>query len=446
MLERKNRFLEQSNKWRTYQSSLQRKADVRQTCRRIPGYTLVLFVLLLINYGVFWLLDMTLIPPETPKTPLFPKGDETLDKSALRKIFLKIQCTNALENEYTLTAGEKTYMVGTSLNPSLQGFILNRIDRKNSRYFGFIAMDPNTGRILSMISYDKYDQVDDICPLPDFPAASLFKIVTAAAAIETCGYTSSTPVTYNGNKYSLYKSQLKDANNRYTRRLSFQKAFADSVNPVFGKIGATHLGGPTMASYAEAFGFNRRFDFEIPVQPSRIHINNDPYNWAEVACGFNRQTLISPLHAALMIAAILNNGRLMEPSVIDRISADNQTIYQRSSHEIMQVVRPDTAGTLQALLNETISSGTAARSFRGAKTDRILSKLNIGGKTGSINNNTAHIKYDWFTGFAKETHGSENLVVSVLVVHKDFIGIRAAQYARMAIKDYFEHYYAVSKS
>ncbi len=438
---------EESGKWRSYQSRLQQKAGIHQTYRRIPGYALLLAVLILINNGVFRLLDTPPISQDAQSASLFTKPMKTVDKAVLKQFFNQIHCTNQTQNEYRLSVGQTTYQIATSLDVSLQDLILKNIDRKNSRYFGFIAMDPDTGRILSMVSYDQYGEVADICALPDFPAASLIKIVTAAAAIETCGYSGTTLVTYNGNKYSLYKSQLKDIHNRYTHQMPFREAFADSVNPVFGKIGARYLGPSIMASYAEAFGFNRQFDLEIPMKPSQIHINEDPYNWAEVACGFNRSTLISPLHAALMIAAITHNGQLLEPTVIDRISVDDQTIYQRSPRAMAQVIRSDTASALQAMMTETISSGTAAKSFRGAKKDKILSRLSIGGKTGSINGNgDAHIKYDWFAGFAAETQGSKKVVVSALVVHKNFIGLRSAQYARMAMKEYFRQYYASSNS
>ena len=96
-------------------------------------------------------------------------------------------------------------------------------------------------------------------------------------------------------------------------------------------------------------------------------------------------------------------------------------------------------------MNASITSGTASKSFSGFKKDRILSKLRIGGKTGSINKNAQHLKYDWFTGFAEEKSGSKKIVTTVLVVHEKYIGIRAARYSRMAIKEYFKNYYANAK-
>ena len=57
------------------------------------------------------------------------------------------------------------------------------------------------------------------CLSNEFPAASIFKIVTAAAAIEKCGFNSETVLTYNGDKYTLYRSQLKERKNRYAHMM-----------------------------------------------------------------------------------------------------------------------------------------------------------------------------------------------------------------------------------
>ncbi|MGB9499309.1 MAG: penicillin-binding transpeptidase domain-containing protein [Dissulfuribacterales bacterium] len=410
--------------------------------RRIPGYAVLLCVLVLIVYGVFTLPNKMLFVPGETHSRIFADNIENFDKRTLQKINRMMPFTNVTNKRFALSTGGKTYEIRSSLSPSLQNFIIEHIDRKNSRFFAFVAIEADTGRILSMVSYDKNNPDSDICTNPDYPAASLFKIITSAAAIEKFGFNCNTPVTFNGNKYTLYKTQLKDRLNKYTNRISFKEAFADSINPVFGKIGIHLLGKSALETYATAFGFNKTFDFEIPLKPSCLTINDDPYNWAEIACGFNNKTRISPLHGALMVSIILNDGKLIEPTLIDNIIRDNQMVYQRNSHAAAQIIKPHTSITLKKLMNASITSGTASKSFSGFKKDSILSKLNIGGKTGSINNNAQHLKYDWFEGFAEEKNGLKKIITSVLVVHDKYIGIRAARYSRMAIKEYFKNYYA----
>ena len=72
----------------------------------------------------------------------------------------------------------------------------------------------------------------------------------------------------------------------------------------------------------------------------------------------------------------------------------------------------------------------------------MLSRLKLGGKTGSIYNRAHDARFDWFVGFATEKKGPEKMVVAVMVAHEDYIGTRAGQYARMTIEHYFKDYFA----
>ena len=91
---------------------------------------------------------------------------------------------------------------------------------------------------------------------------------------------------------------------------------------------------------------------------------------------------------------------------------------------------------------ETILGGTARRAFKGAEKDSTLSRLEMGGKTGSLSNRENTVRYDWFTGFAKEKNGEKSLALAVVVGHRKYIGTRAATYARIMFKHYFNSYFA----
>ena len=439
---KKNTY-DHANKWRDYQSQLKKKDETRRSYRRIPFYAVLLCLLLLAGNGLFALLDKSL-EVQQKNISFISTNEQTgqFDKNTVQRIVRQFSFETCSDKNVELTTGGTTYQIETSINPCLQEFIIDHIDRKNSRYFGFVALEPATGRILSMVSYDKTGKDANICITPDYPAASLFKIITAAAVIEKCDFNCNTPVTFNDNKYTLYKNQLKDRVNKYTNQITFAESFAGSVNPVFGKIGKNRLGKSTLENYAAAFGFNKTFNFEIPLNPSTMSVSEDPYNWAEIASGFNNDTLISPMHGALFVSSIVNDGKLVEPTIIDEIDQNDQVVYHRNSHKMSDVIKPHTANTLKKLMNKTIVSGTASKSFSKFKKDKVLTRLNIGGKTGSINNNAQHLKYDWFAGFAEEKNGSNQIVIAVLVVHQDYIGTRAASYSRMAIKEYYKNYYA----
>jgi cell division protein FtsI/penicillin-binding protein 2 len=88
-------------------------------------------------------------------------------------------------------------------------------------------------------------------------------------------------------------------------------------------------------------------------------------------------------------------------------------------------------------MEATVRYGTAKKAFSGFQKDPVLSKCNLGGKTGSIYNREHDLRFDWFVGFADLKNGDKKMAISVVVAHEEFIGIRAAAYARMAIKKYY---------
>ncbi len=92
-------------------------------------------------------------------------------------------------------------------------------------------------------------------------------------------------------------------------------------------------------------------------------------------------------------------------------------------------------------MKATIYRGTARKEFRGYRRDKILSKLNLGGKTGSIGSRSVNnVRYDWFVGFAEEKKGDRKIVLSIVVAHEKFIGKRAGYYAKIAIRKYFKNH------
>jgi cell division protein FtsI/penicillin-binding protein 2 len=338
-----------------------------------------------------------------------------------------------------LHCSDRSFSLETSLDRGLQGYMLKKIRSSQSPMIGFVAIDPPTGRILSMIDSKKVDAVKSVCLSSQFPAASIFKIVSAAAAIDGCQFSADTKLTYNGRRHTLYKNQLTHQTNRYTNKVSLKTSFARSINPVFGKLGIYRLKRELLEEYASRFGFNQPIDFELTLQPSQISVGDDPYHWAELTCGFNRETLISPVHGAMMAASIVNDGKLMEPTIIQRITDnEKETVYAGPMSIMRQVISRKASQEMKALMAATISCGTCRRTFRGYRRDPVLSKLLIGGKTGSINNKTDELHYDWFVGFCAETKGTRKLALAVLVVHDKLLRARAQEFARLAMRYYFK--------
>jgi cell division protein FtsI/penicillin-binding protein 2 len=435
--------------WKAYQERLRRQhfpAGRSRLDRGRPWLVVGLLILALAGIGWVWTAGINTetdvaaadsIPAqETEKAP------ELIEKADVHILLGKTPLINLKTNPIKVDFDGHPYQVSTSLDLGLQQYLLKRMDRVNSRYIGIVAMEPDTGRILVMAGFNKINPGQDPCRMAEYPAASLFKIITAAAAVEEKGYTAGSRFKFNGYKHTLYKRQLTNKTNRYTNSISLRDSFAQSVNPVFGKIGALILDRETLEAYGDAFAFNRQVDFELGWPTSQLAVKDESYHRAEIASGFNRQTTLSPLHAAMIASAVVNGGKPVEPTLVDRITNDaGNAVYRTAPHFLAAAVSPETADVLNQLMIATVTAGTAKKIFRGHSRSKVLSRLKLGGKTGSIYNRAHDARFDWYVGFATEKKGPEKMVVAAMVAHEDYIGTRAGQYARMAIEHYFKDYF-----
>ena len=429
--------------WRDYQNSLKWSATKKRFVNSFFKYSVLALLLLVLIYGItsglvresFSHLATDYFSPSN--------NDPSFDKKTVQTLLNHASFVNLKEKSFEVVSNNQKFRVETSLNIELQNYLLSKLNTSTARYIGIVTMDPDTGRILSMVSFNKTNPSHNPCLDNRFPAASIFKIVTASAGIEKYGFSSNHVFSYNGMKHTLYRSQLKERKNRYTNRVTFKDAFAQSVNPVFGKIGSLYLGRETLEEYAEAFGFNRDINFEILLDPSCVTLSDKPYHWAEIASGFNNQTKMSPIHGAMMASAVINQGQMLEPTIVDQIvNEKGRIIYKSKVIPMNQAMAPDASQTLNRLMATTIISGTGRKAFRRYQRDKILSRLNIGGKTGSIDNKTHDARFDWFVGFAEEKNGEQKIAVSVIVAHEKYIGLRAGYYSRIAMRKYFEDAFA----
>ena len=391
------------------------------------------------------------IPDERPEEvtqappPSSSPGTGKFSKEKLFSILSKTDVSKTDQNIFLVDTPETQFKIFTSIDTPLQEYLLSlitqmkQLTRGKPQRIAFVVMEPDTGKIIAMAGYDLDKPQSNPCLESDYPAASVFKIVTAAAAVETLGYDPETPLYFNGNRYTLYKGQIKDGNNKHAYQISFSSAFAESVNPVFGKIGKNRLGKEKLESYANAFGFNQLVHSELPFVSGSFETNSNEFHLAELGCGYNYDTTISPVFGAMLISAVVNKGRVMMPTLVEHVAdADGEVIYKSEPTPYKSPITPKTAETMMQIMQKTITTGTAKKSFRNAAKDPVLSKLVMGGKTGSLNNREHTIKYDWFTGFGKEKNGGKKIAMAIVVGHGEYIGTKSSAYGNMILKQYFK--------
>ncbi len=436
--------------WREHQAEFIYRKRKKRFFRSTARKTMVLFLVCSAFVGAWQYFSLHLQPlyhnPSVGSSRVTQPVIEPLQLSRIqvRKMVQDKNLLNARKNIFFTDTPEESFRIVTSLDPDLTSFLTSRLDhlktltRGKPRQIAMVVMDANLGQILAMAGFDLENPETNPCTSAIYPAASIFKIVTAAAAVDALGYTPQTPLYFNGNKYTLYKRQLKDVKNKYTVKVSLASAFADSINPVFGKLGQTYLGKETLSAYAHAFGFNQTPLTDLVFDGGRFSMNEDNFHLAELGCGFNRDTLISPVFGAMMLTPLFNQGQMLLPAVVARVTnAKGETVYKHTREYLASAIDPASAAAIIRLMEKTVSQGTAKKSFGRFSRDKTLSRLVIGGKTGSLSNREHTIKYDWFTGFGKEKTGSRAIVVSIVVGHGKYIGTRAGTHARSILKHYF---------
>ena len=327
-------------------------------------------------------------------------------------------------------------LVESTLWPQLQRQAENLLIKSKSVRASLVLMDAQTGQIMVMAG-SKGNKVNSAVALDaDPPAASLFKIVTAAAAVEETSLHPNSPLTFVGRPHTLYESQIKAANHPQGTQVSLQQSFAASNNPVFAKLGIHLIGRDLLAWYGKALGFESKLPFELPLGVSALCPAPNNFAVGEMASGFNRETTISPVHAAMLGSVFINGGRLMEPYVVSQVSSNQGDIlYRGGPRSLGRIVSTKTANQMQSMFLATVKEGTARSYFRQISSDPYLKNVIIGGKTGTISRSWRNENYEWFVGFAKDTRTGRTYAIAALVVHGKLRGQSAKELARLLLHE-----------
>jgi peptidoglycan glycosyltransferase len=300
-----------------------------------------------------------------------------------------------------------------------------------------VALEPSSGKVLAMVSSPTFDpnrlashdlgrvldaaerlEDDPAQPLVNraisttLPPGSTFKLVTAAAAIESGSYDSETTVP-GGYQYQLPQSTTKIGNdgggNCGGNRISMTQALAVSCNVTFLTL-ANELGAETMREQAEAFGFNDTQLTDLPGQAaSRYPGDLDAPQTAMSGIGQSSVTA-TPLQMAMVAAGIANNGVVMKPYVVDEVRAPNLDVLDKTDPaEYSRAVSQNTADELTEMMVATVETGTAGNA--------AIPGLRVAGKTGTAQSTPDRPPYAWFVSFAPAD--DPQVAVAVLVEASD---------------------------
>jgi penicillin-binding protein A len=315
-----------------------------------------------------------------------------------------------------------------TLDPRLQ----TRLERTLASYavpWGVtVLLEPATGRVLAMAEHSVAEpRRRDLAVTPLAPAASVFKIVTAAALLEQ-GVRPGQEVCYHGGKRRLQPKLLADDPRRDRRCMSLTEAMGHSANVIFAKLAGRGLDAPLLRATAQRFLFNSEIPFVRAVDPSPAVFPEDPFGLASTAAGFGAVKL-SPLHGALLAAIVANGGTFVPPTLVDQadgVAWDGPPAPHR-------VVDEAVAGALAEMMRATVTEGTARRAFR--RGSGALRGVSVAGKTGSLADPNPFRDYSWFVGYAPVDR--PQVAVATVIVNGRLWRARAPTVAKEALEAYF---------
>jgi hypothetical protein len=290
-----------------------------------------------------------------------------------------------------------------------------------------IVLDPATGRVLAYASTD----TQRFPATRTYPAASLVKVITAAAALGADPYTARLPCRFRGSPYRLTPSRIDPP--RSGNVVSLRQALATSNNQCLAQLAVHSVGVELLLDTISRFGWTH--------EPAPAHAagivddpENDRFGVGKLGCGL-AGCQITPLHAA-QLAGALAFGEVVEPRWIDRIvDASGQELALPAPAAPRQVLSPELAGELRSMLIDTTTRGTARRAFRTRGGRPLLGPVQVAGKTGSLSGTDPKGRYEWFIGVAPAE--APRIAVAVVVVQRARWWRNASQVASEVLRGVF---------
>jgi penicillin-binding protein A len=291
-----------------------------------------------------------------------------------------------------------------------------------------VALDTRTGAVLVMASRPTYDpnlvernfrRVNNIrsscrpaAPLLNratdglFTPGSTFKVVTASAALDSGRFTPESRF-YDPGYCIEYGKQVRNAGNPEAPEtfgsVNLITGLEHSINSVFCNIGKA-LGAGRILGYAKRYGFYEDPPLETPAnerapsglyhggklfRPSNPDTQVDPGRLA-----FGQEALLTtPLQMAMVAAGVGNSGVVMEPHVVDRITAPGGGVVLRTHpHKLRRAIGLRTSRELTAMMVAAVQSGTG--------TTAQIPGIEVAGKTGTAETGINGRYTAWFICFA----------------------------------------------
>lgn len=351
------------------------------------------------------------------------------------------QVKNEIQNEKN--PGDN---VVTTLDVSLQQ---TAYDALGDYRGAVVALNPKTGAVLASVSKPDFDPntvaqdwdylVNDSsnssllnrATQGAYPPGSVFKIVTALAylrehnTLDGFSYTCDGSITIDDHRITCYGGEVHGTED-------FTRAFAKSCNSAFAQMGVD-LGQSRLTDTAESLLFNKKLPIPIEYNKSRFDLGRSPGRPLMMQTSIGQgNTLVSPMHMAMIVSAAVNDGILMKPYYIDRVeNVSGNVVKNTKPAESQRLMESSEAEILKNLMAQVVENGTAS-SLNGQG-------YTAGGKTGSAEyygSDGSMRTHSWFVGFS----GVEEPEIVVAVIAEG-AGTGSSVAVPIAGRIFNEYYY-----
>ncbi len=347
-------------------------------------------------------------------------------------------------NEFQEEKNDGDTVVST-LDASLQITAYNALGDYNG---AIVVLEPSTGKILAMVSKPDFNpntigaNWEDIVNDEDssvlvnratqgkYAPGSTYKIVTALAYYREQG-------TFEGYQFqcegelTIGDHTIHCYDNSVHGEEDFTGAFASSCNSAFSQIGVD-LGSKSLIKTSESLLFNNKLPISLPYNQSQYTLVKDAGNATIMQTAIGQgDTLVSPMHMALIVSAIANGGTLMEPYLIDHVENTNGDLVTTTKPKTSTTLMTnEEAAVLGKLMEEVVLSGTGSKLNGNGYT--------VAGKTGSaefFREDGSVGTHSWFVGYSNVD--DPDIVVCVLAEDAG----TGSSFAVPAAREIFNEYY-----
>ncbi len=372
------------------------------------------------------------------------KGKTGLE--ALGNFYMLTSHVNLLEQVVTELSGEKNPgdNVYTTLDVGLQQAASAALGDQNG---AVVVLEPDTGKILALVSKPGFDPntvAQDWEALTEeeggqarllnracqglYPPGSIFKLVTALEYMRECPDSFSQYEFDCDGRFEAGDYTIQCYHKTAHGKVDLESAFANSCNGAFANLGL-ELDLGRLAGTAEELLYNRELPLSLAYNKSSYTMAEGADAWEVLQTAIGQgKTQITPMHSAMITAAVANGGILMKPYLIDHVEqAGKETVKQFSPTVYGSLMTAEESAALAAMMRTVVTEGTGS----AVRTDAYTAA----GKTGSAEFVTGKETHAWFTGFAPLE--DPRLVVSVIVEEGGSGGQSAAPVARAVFDEYF---------